>query len=62
MPELNHWPHGPAGVLAIILEAVPAWLTAGFRGLRNAVPFDRIKAKKIPIVQPNLTFSLPKIH
>ncbi|UVD55444.1 hypothetical protein NE852_15225 [Rhizobium sp. Pop5] len=35
---------------------------AGFLGLRNAVPFDRIKAKKIPIVQPNLTFSPPKIH
>jgi len=30
MPELNHWPHGPAGVLAIILEAVPAWLYCRF--------------------------------
>ncbi|WP_143540226.1 hypothetical protein [Rhizobium chutanense] len=29
---------------------------AGFRGLRNAVPFCRIKAKKIPIVQPNFNF------
>ncbi|NEJ72377.1 hypothetical protein GR197_17840 [Rhizobium phaseoli] len=34
---------------------------AGFRGLRCAVPLRRIKAKKIPIVQTNLTFWPSKI-
>ncbi|MGG7578306.1 hypothetical protein [Rhizobium sp. Nf11,1] len=33
---------------------------AGFRGLRNAVPFFRIKAKKIPIVQMKFNISAIK--
>jgi len=45
------------------LETWPAlFFFAGFYMPRYAVPFSRIKAKKIPIVQPKLTSEPEKIH
>ncbi|WP_434732816.1 hypothetical protein NL154_13605 [Rhizobium sp. YTUHZ044] len=50
---------GPTGPLAFWQSSSKRFRlgsAAGFRGLRNAVPFCRIKAKKIPIVQTNFNF------
>ncbi|MBB4291304.1 hypothetical protein GGE16_003363 [Rhizobium leguminosarum] len=61
-PEFHYRPDRPAAFWQSFPKRFRLGCAAGFRGLRNAVPFCRIKAKKIPIVQPNLTFSPPKIH
>ncbi|MBB4194749.1 hypothetical protein GGE45_004775 [Rhizobium aethiopicum] len=55
---------GPTGPLAFWQSSSKRFrlhFAAGFRGLRNAVPFYRIKAKKIPIVQTNFNFLAPKV-